>query len=321
MSVIGIDLGGTKISSALFSSKGEIYGFQKIFLNDKKGQEVSQLIKTQILSLISENDITGESITSVGVSIPGIYYKDTGKVWVPNIEGWENYPLLKELKEVVKGKNITIKIADDRACYILGEVWKGKAIACKNAIFIAVGTGIGAGVLIDGKVLNGSNGIAGAIGWLALNKPYDKKYISCGCNEYYASGDGLARYANELIASKPCYTGVFMHKEVNSFNLIKEYGNNEEIAESVINNAIEYWGMTVANLVSIFNPEKVIFGGGVFGGAAKFLDKIYLEAKKWGQPIAMKQVKLETSENGAMAGLYGAAYLAINTNKKSLNYE
>jgi len=321
MSVIGIDLGGTKINSAIFSKKGEIYGFKKVFLNDKKGKEVSKLIKTQILSLILENDKIGELITSVGVSIPGIYYRDTGNVWVPNIKGWENYPLLNELEEAVEGKNITIKIADDRACYILGEVWKGKAKDCKNVIFISVGTGMGAGLLIDGKVLYGSSGIAGAIGWLTLNKPYDKKYISHGCNEYYASGDGLARYANEVIASKPGYTGVFMHEKVNSYNLIKEYGNNEEIAVPVINNAIECWGMTVANLVSIFNPEKIIFGGGVFGEAAKFLDKIYLEAKKWGQPIAMKQVKLESSKNGTMAGLYGAAYLAISLEEKSECHE
>jgi glucokinase len=70
--------------------------------------------------------------------------------------------------------------------------------------------------------------------------------------------------------------------------------------------------MTVANLVSIFNPERIVFGGGVFGEAVRFLDQIYTEAKKWGQPVAMEQVRLEASETGAMAGLYGAAYLAMN---------
>lgn len=313
MSVIGIDLGGTKINSAVFLKKGEIHGFQKVYLNERKGEEVCKLIKVQIASLILESSKIGETVTLVGISVPGIYFNDTGNVWAPNIEGWDNYPLLIELEETFRSENITFKIANDRTCYILGEVWKGKAKGCQNAIFIAIGTGIGAGILVDGKVLYGSNGIAGAVGWLGLNKPYHKKYISYGCFEYYASGDGLTRYANEVIASKPNYSGVFTHEKINSYNLIKEYENNEEIAVLVINNAIEYWGMTVANFVSIFNPEKIIFGGGVFGEAVKFLDKIYLEAKKWGQPIAMQQVKLESSENGILAGLYGAAYLALNS--------
>jgi glucokinase len=76
-------------------------------------------------------------------------------------------------------------------------------------------------------------------------------------------------------------------------------------------NAIEYWGMAVANLVSLFNPQKIIFGGGVFGPALKFLDAIYEEATKWAQPISIKQVTLEGSALGADAGLYGAAWLVL----------
>jgi glucokinase len=78
-----------------------------------------------------------------------------------------------------------------------------------------------------------------------------------------------------------------------------------------MNNAVEYWGMAVANLVSLFNPEKIIFGGGVFGPALKFLDAIYDEAKKWGQPISIRHVQLQGSALGNDAGLYGAGYLAL----------
>ena len=80
---------------------------------------------------------------------------------------------------------------------------------------------------------------------------------------------------------------------------------------AVINNAIEYWGMAVANLVSIFNPEKIIFGGGVFGPALQLLDAIYAAAVKWAQPISIQQVKLQGSELGTKAGLYGAGFLAL----------
>ena len=312
MAVIGIDLGGTKISSALFRANGEMEGFRKVLLQNKKGKEVGELIRAQLCSLIHESGTGTDPVTSVGVSVPGIFDRNTGKVWVPNIEGWKDYPLMDELAEAVEGEPVTVSIADDRSCYILGETWKGKAKDCKNAIFLAVGTGICAGILIDGKVLHGAGGIAGSIGWLALNKPYEEKYIPCGCNEYYASGEGLTRYAGEVMASRPGYAGIFLQEEVSAYNLIREYGNKDGIAVEVIHNAIEYWGMTVANLVSIFNPEKIVFGGGVFGEAVRFLDQIYAEAKKWGQPVAMEQVTLEASETGAMAGLYGAAYLAMN---------
>ncbi|MEN6453307.1 MAG: ROK family protein [Prolixibacteraceae bacterium] len=312
MAVIGIDLGGTKISAALFRTNGRMEGFRKVLLQNRKGKEVGELVRAQLRSLIREKGRGTDPVTSVGVSVPGIFNRNTGRVWVPNIEGWKDYPLMDELTEAVKDEPVTVSIADDRSCYIMGETWKGKATDCKNAIFLAVGTGICAGILIDGKVLHGAGGIAGSIGWLALSKLYEEKYIPCGCNEYYASGEGLTRYAGEVMACSPGYEGVFLQEEVSAYNLIREYGNNDEIAVKVIRNAIEYWGMTVANLVSIFNPEKIIFGGGVFGEAVRFLDQIYAEAKKWGQPVAMEQVTLEASETGAMAGLYGAAYLAMN---------
>ena len=94
-------------------------------------------------------------------------------------------------------------------------------------------------------------------------------------------------------------------------DIFEAYESNDKLAVAVIDNAIEYWGMAVANLVSIFNPGKIIFGGGVFGPALKFLDAIYEEAKKWAQPISMQQVKLEAAGLGNDAGLYGAGYLAI----------
>jgi len=316
MAVIGVDLGGTKISSALLSGGDQFSCYDKIYLNRAKGDEVGELIKARIQSLLSKSVKKGETVTSVGVSVPGIYDTTTGKVWAPNIPGWDNFPLLEKLQESFPG--IDFYITNDRACYILGEGWKGNAKGCKDAIFIAAGTGLAAGIMINGEVLNGSGGIAGAIGWLALSRPFEEKYIFCGCNEYYASGEGIARYAREVIDAKPDYKGIFKsEKEPNSFNIIEEFDKGEEIAVAVMNNTIAYWGMTVANLVSIFNPEKIIFGGGVFSNnGAKFLDAIYAEALKWGQPISMKQVQLSCSASGEMAGLYGAIYYAIESEKK-----
>lgn len=314
MNVIGLDLGGTKLAAAIFSENGQLLKSIKVPLEKKSGLEVGSLIINNLNQLLEYAAQENLDIIGIGVSVPGIYYPATGKVWAPNITGWDDYPLLAELVNMpeLSGKNV--KIDSDRACYILGETWQGSAKGNKNAIFLAIGTGIGAGILIDGKILRGHGDIAGAIGWMGLDRPFNEKYQSCGGFEYYASGDGLARYARELILKNPDYGGELLKGPdylITSHDVFEAYQSNDLIATEVINNAISLWGMAAANLVSIFNPEKIIFGGGVFGPASKFLEQIKEEAYKWAQPISIKQVEIVVSTIGDEAGLIGAARLAL----------
>jgi glucokinase len=151
-----------------------------------------------------------------------------------------------------------------------------------------------------------------------LAPPFRREYAGCGCFEYHASGAGLAKVANKLLAQRPGRTPTtspLRHSTTPSFSsawdIFSAYDRGDPVARQVIAQAIEFWGMAVANLVSLFNPEKIIFGGGVFGPAAQFLGDIYAEAKKWAQPISMKHVKLQVSKLGGDAALYGAGYLAI----------
>src|SRR5690606_12475612 len=130
-------------------------------------------------------------IRSVGVAVPGIYRSAGGTVWAPNIPGWDDYPLRDELRAAL-GADVACAVESDRTCYILGEVWQGNARGAGNAVS-AVGTGIGAGIMIDGRTIHGHADITRAIGWLALDRPYDEAYRQCGNFEYYASGPGIAR--------------------------------------------------------------------------------------------------------------------------------
>ncbi len=316
MSVIGLDLGGTKLAAAIFESDGNILLKATKALPKSGGKEVGALIKNTLKEFLVKSSELSERINAVGICVPGISYSKTGRVWAPNIPGWEDYPLLDEIKSVLGNSNVNIKIDSDRACYILGETWQGSAKGCKDAIFLAVGTGIGAGILVNGEILRGSNDIGGAIGWLALDRPFMQKYVSCGCFEYHASGEGLAKVAKEMLQQDGGYTGVLKNKlidTITAYDLFEAYDLNDPIAAAVLNQAVEFWGMTVANLVSLFNPEKIIFGGGVFGPAARFLERIMSEAKKWAQPISINQVKLEKSALGGDAGLIGAGYLALKS--------
>ena len=311
MSLLGIDLGGTKLAMSMFDLEGIVIDKQYIPLDSRKGKEVGTLITNNIEALIKSDQFINDPIHSIGISVPGISRSKTGTVWAPNIPGWDDYPLLSEVQAVTK--NVPVTIESDRACSILGEVWQGKAKGCRDAIFLAVGTGIGAGIITNGIVLRGAHDISGAIGWMALSKPFAEDYTKYGCFEYYASGNGIARIAQKILREEKSYAGSLRDKaidEITSHDLFNAYAMYDPIAIEVFQICVEYWGMAIANLVSIFNPEKIILGGGVFGPAIQFIPSIKAEAVKWAQPISIHQVSIEASALGSDAGVYGAGYLA-----------
>jgi Transcriptional regulator/sugar kinase len=298
MAVIGIDLGGTKISAALFSRDGELIVKEYKLLDGATGTAVGLAVAETILALRTRRpDLPVEA---VGICVPGIVYSKKGTVWAPNIPGWDNYPLKNDLKAILDDPSVKISIESDRTCYILGELWKGAARGCTDAIYLAVGTGIGAGILLDGHIIHGASDIVGATGWMALEDPFKEEFIPVGCFEYYASGNGIGNQAKLLYGDD----------SKTSYDVFADYGK-DPVATQILDKAIRMWGMGTANLVSLFNPQKVIFGGGVFGPAVQYIGRIYAEARKWGQPISMRDVIFCASEVGGDAALLGAAYLGI----------
>jgi glucokinase len=302
MALLAADLGGTKLALAIFSEQGEILFEERVALGNRAGEEVGLLICEQFRAVMGRYDIS-----AAGICVPGIYHKTTGRVWAPNIGGWTDYPLQAELEEFLD--QIPVCIDSDRACYILGEYWKGAAQGCKDAIYLAVGTGIGAGIMAGGQILRGGHDIAGAIGWMALERPFHPRFAPAGCFEGYASGTGMALHAQKLMEENVKYNGA-LRQGSRAEDVFKAYETGDEIAVQVINNCIELWGMAMANLVSLFDPEKIILGGGVFGPGVTFIPRIVEEAAKWAQPVSMKLVQVEASMLQDKAGVYGAGMLA-----------
>ena len=312
MTLLGIDLGGTKVAGALFNEQGIILLRKTVFLAGQAGHDAGKLVTGLISDMMSDAVDAGLKVDSIGISVPGISNMTTGTVWAPNIPGWSDYPLLAEAREIAG--EIPVLIDSDRACHILGEVWKGNAKGCRDAVFLAVGTGIGAGIIVNGEVLRGNNDIAGAIGWMALDRPYNGKYKGCGCFEYHASGVGLVRIARELMSRERKLTairGEMDPEKLTARDIFVAYESGDSVASEVIGQAIEYWGMAVANLVSLFNPEKIILGGGIFGPAAKFINEIRNEASKWAQPVSITRVSIEVSSLRDEAAIFGAGFLAL----------
>jgi glucokinase len=312
-SVVGLDLGGTKIAAALFPTQGEPTHHKTVALEGRTGEAVGALLVEQMRALLDAAERESEPATGVGIAVPGIYRAAAETVWAPNIPGWENYPLVAAVRGAVP-HGMTVRVQSDRACAILGETWRGGAAGARNAIFLVVGTGIGAGILVDGQIVQGIGDAAGAIGWLALDRPYRKGYETVGCFEYHASGRGIAAKARRMIEADRSYAGELRRGDVPTLtaeDVFAAYDNEDPIALRVLDDAVVYWGMAVANLVSLFNPETILFGGGIFGPGVRFLERIRDEATRWAQPISIQQVALKAAQLGDDAVLYGAGRLAM----------
>jgi glucokinase len=313
MAIISIDIGGTKISGAVFSQDGEILSRQKRYLEGRTGSGVGELAAEIILNLMNEAVIDRNSMVA-GISVPGIVFPGTGRIWAPNIPGWEDFPLKETISGITGIAEGNTGIASDRTCAMLGEVWQGAAQGCRNAVFIAVGTGIGAGILLGGHIVHGEGDIAGAAGWMALEPPYDPKFDACGCFEYYASGNGIGARARDYLRENIDYRGIMRQKdpeEISAYDVFLHLEEGDPVSEAVLAKAVEMWGMASANMVSLLNPEKIVWGGGIFGPACRLIGDIYREALKWAQPVSIRQVEFVASELGGDAALYGAARLAI----------
>ncbi|HZW30543.1 MAG TPA: ROK family protein [Isosphaeraceae bacterium] len=313
MPVIGLDLGGTKLAAAILGEDGTIVHRAQCRLEGRGGDPVGQLVTDQLDEFLAYGRSHNLAIGAVGVSVPGIYHRETGTVWAPNIPGWESYPL-RDLLQSRAGTGVAVAIDSDRACSILGETARGAARGCRHAIFLAVGTGIGAGILVDGRVLRGAHDIAGAVGWMALDRPYRTEYDACGCFESQASGAGIAHQARRRLAESPDQDGPLRRIDparLTARDVFAAFDQGDALAEAVLADAVACWGMAVANLVSLFNPEVVVLGGGLFGPAARLLDRIVAEARRWAQPVSIQRVAIRVTTLGPEACLYGTGQLAL----------
>ncbi len=312
MTLLGIDLGGTKLAGGLFDAHGRLLDRRESLLAGRAGTDVGNLMREMIGSLIQKAGELVLDVEGVGISVPGIAHPKTGHVWAPNIPGWEDYPLRGEISDALG--RIPVVVDSDRACSILGERWLGAARGRNHAIFLAVGTGIGAGIVVNGEVLRGAQDIAGATGWMALEQPFRDEFIPCGCFEYQASGNGLATIARVLLndGTKSASTlRTIAPERLTAHDIFAAYDQKDPVATEVLHRAVRVWGAAAANFVSLFNPEVVIFGGGVFGPAIRFIDDIRREAARWAQPISMRSVEFVPSALGSDAALVGGASLSI----------
>jgi glucokinase len=287
--VLAVDFGGSKTMVAVIDHRGDIRERVKV----PAARTVEESIE-QVAAAIQGFGM----LPAVGVIVPGIFTAGTGCAWCPNLWGPGEVPLAGLLRERLQ---ISAVIDSDRAGYVLGESWLGVARGLRDVAFVAIGTGIGVGILSGGRLVSGAHGIAGAAGWFALNPGWREAYARSGCWETESGGQGIAR---EFAAP-------------DAMSVVAAARSGDARALDILSRAAGYSGMGVANLISLLNPEMVVLGGGVMHGAADFLlERIRTEAIRWAQPIAASRCRIELTELGENAGLFGAARLALNLNQE-----
>ena len=310
--VLAVDIRSDAVSVSVVNKEGKWYFRRKKHYSERTGLQVLSCIGDQIAIVYEQAREAGIAIRYAGISVPGIYNDVSGEIWAPNIPGWRKFPIREKLIDLFPSKT-SIHIMADRCCCILGETWQGNAKGIKNLVYLHIGAGIYAGLLVDGQILRGNDHIAGAAGWTALSPSFHPEYRTRGFLEYHASGNGLVKIAKDLINNAPGYEGVLLSKgeQFNMQDVFNAYKERDTIAISIINQAIQFWGMAIANMISLLNPEKVIIGGSLFGPATQFISRIREEMAKWSQPYCLKSVSLEPTTLGGSGSLIGAARLAF----------
>ena len=307
----GIDVGGTKIASALFMEDGRISNRKRVPIERGSAEKPVRQIARLIRDLESGARAHSGDLAAIGMSIPGVVFSRTGRVWAPNIPGWDHFPLRDALIEIT---HVPLVLDSDRSAYVLGEQWRGAAKGKKDVVFLAVGTGIGAGILTGGRLVRGSRDIAGAVGWFGLDPRFKSEYAARGCFEAEASGGSIGRKARQLLeAGEPSLMRDAVKgriDRVTARTVVEAARAGDRLARHILDGAIIYLAMGIANIVSLLNPEIIVLGGGLFQASDLLLEPVRREFKKWAQPLAAQKVRIELSELGEHAGLYGAAKFA-----------
>ena len=314
----GIDVGGTKIASALFTRDGEISARRKAPIDRAGGEAAAAQVAAALAELAGAAQASGGRMLAAAISVPGIAYGASGKVWAPNIPGWDQFPLLDKIRDTIRGHvpsvRVPLVLESDRSAYVAGEAWRGAAAGARDAVFLAVGTGIGAGILADGRIVHGHEDIAGAVGWFGLDPRFKPEYAAMGGFEAEASGASVARKAREALAQGRPSAMVELAggslEAVTAETVAAAARAGDPLAREIVAGAASYLAMGVANIVSLLNPEVVVLGGGLFQAADLFLEPVRREFRRWAQPLAAASVRIELSALGEDAGLTGCGRLA-----------
>lgn len=304
--VFAADLGGTKLAAALVDRHGKISARQTVPVDHSSTMAPVK----QILAMAQEwagRKSPRNAFAAAGVAVPGLVRRN-GLVWAPNLPGWAKMPLARKLHRTL---GIPCTVESDRNAAVLGEAWRGAARGKNDAIVLMLGTGIGAGILSGGRLVRGAHELSGCAGWMVVTDECGAEAKRMGQLESLAAGPAIARAAKKVLARR--IAGLLEEipgEKINAFQVAEAARRGDTASIELYLEAGRMLGYGVANLVSLFDPEIVIIGGGLARASDLFLGALRKAMKERAQPIAGKKVRVVVSRLDGEANLLGVAWAA-----------
>ena len=304
----GIDVGGTTVKCGLFEENGLLIDKWEIPTRTENGGEnVLPDIAATVMSKMTVKKIAKEDVIGVGVGIPGPVMRGVVAVAVNVHWGGKNV-------EYERGNVLDMKVraGNDANVAALGEQWKGGGEGMDSVIMVTLGTGVGGGIIVDGKIVEGAHGAGGEIGHIHVEDNITDPCGcgNCGCLEQVASATGIVRLAKEELAKNPVLPSALRDTEVTSKAVFDAYKDGDAMASTIVNRFAKYLGTGIATIAAVTDPEVIVIGGGVSKAGECLTDIVgnYFRARAFS---ACRHTMIVLAKLGNDAGIYGAARLVL----------
>lgn len=304
--VIGVDLGGSKMYGALANIGGDIIGEVDRIRHASNGQDCYDQVVEMIQSLVDIPLKDHQQILGIAVGAPGVTHFKSGIIeWAPSLN-WRDFPLKSRLEERF---HLPVLVENDVNLAALGEQWFGAGKGVNNIVLITLGTGVGAGLIIDGMLYRGHTEAAGEVGYLIPDIHFlNKRYERFGALESVASGTAVAERAQALLNGEKNNTPPETLTTADVFGAARE---GKEWACQIVAETIDYLSLAIANIATLLDPEVIILGGGLANSADQLIPPILERI----EGVIQRQPHLEVSRLGSQATAMGAITLTIHATK------
>lgn len=305
----GVDLGGTTVKIAYFDQTGKLLDKWEIpTVTENAGSRILPDIAASIAAYRQEKGITRQELLGIGIGVPGPV-SPTGVVNKCINLGWGVFNIHEALSQLT---GLPVKAGNDATVAALGECWKGGGQGCQNMVFATLGTGVGGGIVIDGKVVHGAHGAGGEIGHLVLNRE-ETETCGCGkrgCVEQYCSATGIVRIAKQFLARETTPSTLRQTDPLTCKDVFDAAKAGDALALEILEQVYAYLGEFLANVCNVVNPEAVVLGGGVSKAGTMLLEGAQ---RYFGKYVfhAAANVRFALASLGNDAGAYGAFKLAL----------
>ena len=320
--VLGIDIGGTNLVVGSVAEDGS--AVHAVASEPTQAEAGSSDVVDRLVALAeraiarTRREVPGAEIVGVGVGAPGPLDTKSGIVLLtPNL-GWVNLPLRRIIHDRL---GLPAMLDNDANCAVLGEWWVGAARGSRNAIGLTIGTGIGGGIILDGKLYHGASDVAGEIGHTTIDTEGRRcKCGNYGCLEAYASGPNIAMRAREsleagAVSILPSQVGGDL-KQITAQTVYEAAAAGDELALEVVNDTAKFLAVGVANLLNVFNPEVVVVCGGVTLAGDHLFVPLQREVSRRAFKPAVTACRIVPGELAGTAGVYGAAKVFLDAEQR-----